>query len=321
MHQLRAGLLTAVAATAIAASSGWAQSVDQGVALHDAGKSSEARTMLLPFGDRDAVAAFHLGQIMIESNEDGKAAEWFEKAVKMNPKSAVYYDWLGRAYGRQAQRANKLKLPFLARKTKNAWETALALDPDNLDVRENLISYYTQAPGFAGGNKEKAREMAIEIKKRNAYRGAIAVANLCATAKDEPCVEREFNGLVTSYPDSPSVYVSLAALYANQRLFDKSFALLDQGLRAKPDEPAILYQVGRTASLSGQQLDRGEDALKRYIASPPRRGPAPANAHYRLGLIYEKKRMPDAARREYRTALEFNPKLEEAKKALAALGN
>lgn len=112
MHQLRAASLTAFTAVAIAASSIWAQTVDQGVALHDAGKSSEARTVLLPFGDRDAVAAFHLGQIMMEANDDGKAADWFEKAVKMNPKSAVYYDWLGRSYGRQAQRANKLKLPL-----------------------------------------------------------------------------------------------------------------------------------------------------------------------------------------------------------------
>lgn len=320
MNQLKAALIGIVAAAGIAASPCIAQSVDQGVALVKERKFAEAKAVLLPFGERDAVAAFHLGQIMMELNEDGKAAEWFEKAVKMNPKSAVYYDWLGRSYGRQAQRANKLKLPFLARKTRNAWETALALDPENLDVRENLISYYTQAPGFLGGSKAKAHEMAIEIRKRNAYRGAIAVANLCAAAKDEVCIERELNGLLTSYPDSSSVYVSMAVLYANRNQTGNAFALLDKGLRAKPNEPVLLYQVGRTASVSGQQLDRGEEALKAYITSPAPGGPAPANAHYRLGLVYEKKGMADAARQEYRTALQLNPNLENAKKALAALG-
>lgn len=315
-------LFTALSALmAIAAVSAAAQSVEQGVALYEAKKAAEAKAMLLPFGQRDPVAAYHLGRIMMEENEDGKAVEWFERSVKLNPKSAVYYDWLGRAYGRQALRANKLKLPFLAKKTKNAWETALALDPDNLDVRDDLIAYYAQAPGFLGGNKQKAREMAIEIKKRDAYRGSLSMANLCSGEKDDACVEREFNELVAKYPDSVGVYVSLAALYANQKKFDKSFAVLDQRLRIRQDEPVIMFQVGRTAALSGQNLDRGEQALKAYIAAPPEKGPTPANAHYRLGMIYEKKGARDLARREYQTAIQLDPKLEEATKALRALGS
>lgn len=256
----------------------------------------------------------------MENNDADKAAEWFEHAVKMNPKSAVYYDWLGRAYGTQAQHANKFRLPFLARKTKNAWETALALEPDNLDVRDDLITYYTRAPGFLGGSKEKALEMALEIKKRNPYRGSMAAANLCAAEKDSVCVERDLREMVTSYPDSATVYASLAVFYANQKQFDKAFAVLDQRLRTKPNELTTLYQVGRTASLSGRNLDRGEQALKTYLASPtPERGPAPAGVHYRLGMIYEKKGAKDLAREEYRTTLQLSPKHENALKALAGL--
>ncbi len=316
----RSLLISAFIPAVFAATLCGAQSIEPGVALYNARSFIEAKRTLLPYGEKDPVAAFHLGQIMMAENEDGKAAEWFERATKMDPKSAVYYDWLGRSYGRQAQRANKLKLPFLARKTRNAWETALALDPNNLDVRENLIIYYGQAPGFLGGSKEKAREMAGEIKKRNAYRGSLAIANLCSTEKDEACVEREVSGLMAAYPDSTSLYVSLAVVYANQKTFDKAFDVLDQRQRSKPDEPAVLYQVGRTASLSGQQLDRGEQALKSYLAAPLERGPAPANAHYRLGLIYEKKGSKDLARREYQAALELNPKYADAEKALRALG-
>jgi tetratricopeptide (TPR) repeat protein len=294
--------------------------VEQGVALFNAKKYAEAKAALLPFGPRDATAAFYLGQIEMGDNGYDKAADWFEKAVQMNPRNAVYYDWLGRAYGRQAQNANKFRLPFLARKTKNAWDTALSLDPDNLDVREDLITYYTQAPGFAGGSKDKARAMAAEIRKRNAYRGSIAVANLCAADKDTACVERELVNMTTNYPDSSGAVVSLAAFYANQKSYDKAFSLLDQRLRAKPNELTTLFQIGRTSALSGQNLDRGEAALKTYLASPTPNGPAPANAHYRLGMVYEKKGSKDLAREEYRTALQLNPRLEEAKKALGNLG-
>jgi tetratricopeptide (TPR) repeat protein len=296
------------------------QSVEQGVELFNASKFAEARAALLPHGDRDSSAAFYLGRIELEGNDPDRAAEWFERAVRMNPKSSVYYDWLGRAYGRQAQRANRFRQPFLARKTKNAWETALALDPDNLDVRDDLIIFYTRVPGFLGGNKEKAREMALEIKKRNVFRGSIAAANLCAAENDTLCVERELQEMVTSYPDSASVYAGLAAFYANQKQFDKAFAVLDQRLRTRPNELRTLYQVGRTAALSGQNLDRGEQALKVLLASPtPESGPSPAGLHYRLGMIYEKKGAKDLAREEYRTVLQLNPRHEDAQKALAGL--
>jgi tetratricopeptide (TPR) repeat protein len=297
-----------------------AQSVERGIQLFDAKKYVEAREVLLLHGQEDANAAFYLGRIEMENGDGAKAVEWFEHAVQLNSKSAVYYDWLGRAYATQAQSVSLFKAPFLARKAKDALETALALDPDNLDVRDDLVRYYAGAPGFVGGNKEKAGATVLEIKKRNAYRGSLAAANLCAGEKDISCAERELTEMVTSYPDSAAVYASLAVLYVTLKQFDKAFVVLDKRLRAKPNEQTTLYQVGRTASLSGQNLDRGEQALKTYLANPsPERGPAPAHVHYRLGTIYEKKGATDLAREEYRAALKLNPKHKEALKALAGL--
>jgi len=297
-----------------------AQSVEQGIELFNARKYAEAQAALLPQGQTDAAAAYYLGRIEMEYSDSDKAADWFERAVTLNPKSAVYYNWLARAYGAQAEHTSKFRLPFLARKLKNALDTGLGLDPDNLDIRDDLIVYYTRAPGFLGGSKEKALETVVEIKKRNAYRGSLAAANLCVATKDTACAESQLQGMATTYPDSASVYAALAGFYTNQKQADKAFAVLDQRLRAKPNEPITLYQVGRTASLSGDSLDRGEQALKAYLAGPiPERGPEPAHAHYRLGTIYEKKGAKDLAREEYRVALQLNPRHQEARKALANL--
>jgi Tfp pilus assembly protein PilF len=126
--------------------------------------------------------------------------------------------------------------------------------------------------------------------------------------------------MMTSYPDSAGVYTGFAVFYANQKQFDKAFAVLDQRLRTHPDELRTLYQVGRTAALSGQNLDRGEQALKLVLSSPtPESGPSPAGLHYRLGMIYEKKGAKDLAREEYRTVLQLNPRHQDAQKALAGL--
>ena len=297
-----------------------AQSVEAGVRLFDAGKYAEARALLLPHGERDASAAYHLGRIEMENDDPGKAAGWFERAVKLNPKSAVYYDWLGRAYGTQARRASMFRAASLAGKSRNAFEAGLALDPDNLDVREGLMAFYAAAPGLVGGSKEKARQMLVEIKKRNGYRGSLAAASFCAREKDVACADRELTGMMTRYPDSAMVYATFAALHADQRQFDKAFTVIDQRLRKKPTDALFLYQLGRTASLSGERLDDGERALKAYLAGPtPERGPEPAHVHYRLGLIYEKRGAKDLAREEYRTALLLRPRHGDAQKALAAL--
>jgi tetratricopeptide (TPR) repeat protein len=293
--------------------------VERGKTLIDARKYAEARAVLETIGKNDPQAAFYLGQIAMEQNDAGKAVDWFEKAVDLNPRNSVYYDWLGRSYGDQAQHASKLKLPFLAKKTKSAWDKSIELDPNNLDARSDMILYYLRAPGFLGGGKDKAKAEAQEIKRRNPYRGAAAFIRVCSDTKDQPCLERELNFLASSYPDSSAGYTSLAVFYTNNKQFDKAFAIVEKLLSLKPNDAAGLYAYGRAASVSGMNLERGEQALKAYIAAPIPTGPPVANAHYRLGLIFEKKGDKANARAEYQTAIRMDPAHADAKKALDVL--
>ena len=297
-----------------------AQSLDAGIKLFEAKKFAEARAFFAPYADRNAEAAYYMGRVAVSMNEDDQAAGWFEKATKLNPNSSVYFDWYGRALGNQAVHMSKLKLPFFAPKVKAAFEKAVALDPNNIDAREDVMQYYVQAPGFVGGSRQKARETALEIKRRNAYRGSLDVASVCLGDKDFACVERELLALRQAYPDSATPHNQLAAFYANQKQFDKSWAVIDERLKVAPNDMSIVFAVGRTGALSGQNLDRAERALKSYLASPPATNPIPpANVHFRLGMVYEKQGRKDLAQAEYNTALQINPKLEDAAKALKAL--
>jgi TolA-binding protein len=97
---------------------------------------------------------------------------------------------------------------------------------------------------------------------------------------------------------------------------------LDRGLAIDANNPMLLYQVGRTAALSGQQLDRGEKCLRTYIAMPVREeleNPSIAAARYRLGCILERKGNASGARTEYETAVSLDPKQKQAREALAKL--
>lgn len=267
----------------------------------------------------EAQAAFQLGKRALEQNDASRAVTYLEKAVSLNPRSSEYYDWLGKAYGTQAQQASKFKQMSLAKKTKSAWEKAVALDPENIEARQDIIMYYLQAPGFMGGSKTKAREQALEIKKRSAFRGALNMASVCAEMRDQTCAETELKSAITNFPDSSAGYRALTELYVSAKQYDRAFATIGMRLLAKPADPVALYSYGRTASISGQNLERGEQALRAYIAAPLSSPPV-ANAHYRLGLILEKRGDKEGAKREYRAAVQLNPHYDEAKKALRAVG-
>ena len=101
---------------------------------------------------RDADAAMYLGRTYLALRKTDPAVDWLEKAAALAPASSEKQWWLGRGYGAAALQANLLSAAGLAKKTKAAFDKAVALDPANLDARDDLILFYLQAPGFMGGS-------------------------------------------------------------------------------------------------------------------------------------------------------------------------
>jgi tetratricopeptide (TPR) repeat protein len=295
-----------------------------GIQLYEGRRYEEAKKFFEPYvakNPRDAEAAFYLGRTWLALGKSEPAAEWLEKATALAPRRSDFFLWLGRAYGRAAVEASVFRQPGLAKKTKAAWEKAVALDPNSLDARDSLIQFYLQAPGVMGGGVDKAREQAAEIRKRDAVRGHIASANIALDQKDPAGAERELKAAIQEAPAEPRPRLSLALLYQEQEKWPAAFDTLEALLKTAPDNYDALYQVGRAAALSGQRLERAEECLKRYLGHTPGPQSAPlANAHFRLGQVYEKKGNKAQARAEYQAALKLDPRLEDAKKALAKLG-
>ena len=176
---------------------------------------------------------------------------------------------MGRAYGDQAQRANKLKQGLLARKTKIAFEQAVALDPNNLSARAFLVDFYQLAPGFMGGSESKASEQLAAIRARNPYRGGLVGATVQSRRKDVAAAEREWAQLVATFPDSLAPRTALAQSQISGRRFAEAFRTIDAARAALPASRVMGYMLGRAAALSGDQLDRGETALRQYLAQVP----------------------------------------------------
>ena len=325
-----------VVATAQAQSS----QLDAGIAALQANKRAEARAALIPYAKahpKDAKGLAYVGRLLLiegealtgPENEKAavkkyeEAADWLEKAVELDEKNGLYHRWLGDAYGLQAQRANKLRQAMLATKVKNEYEAAVRLDPKDIAARESIIEFYLQAPGFMGGSTEKAEHEAREIMKLDKLRGHYVMANVLSRQKKFDAAMAELKTAEREYPDSVAPGFRVLVFSMQQQKYDESWAQIDKLQKKFPDNRLVLFQVGRAAALSGQQLDRGEQAFRSYLAGatpdPAKGEPAFANAHYRLGMILEKKGSIPAARAAYTEALRLNPQLKDAKTALDKL--
>src|SRR5205814_3509871 len=155
-------------------------------------------------------------------------------------------------------KVGKLSLIGLAKKVKREFERAVELDPNNLDARDDMITYYLQAPGMMGGSVSKAKQEAAEIQKRDPLRGALAYAAVAQDEKDFAGAEQQYRSAIASYPESLSVRYALGIFFTRGEKYDEAFAVFDSILAAKPEEVNARYQIGRTGALSGKQLDRAE---------------------------------------------------------------
>ena len=219
--------------------------------LINARRFDEARVLIDPMfakDKNDARAMFLMGRLVYAQGNSGAAVDWFEKAVKRQDTNATYHTWLGNALGDEAQKASKLRQPFLARRVKSEFERAVELDPKLVDAREGLVGFYSVAPGIMGGSMEKAREQATAIAKLNPIRGHLQLGRVAEREKDVATAEREYQALISAYPDSVVGYYALGNFYRTQSRWDDAFTTFERLMKMKPDEvPVHLTWAGTAA--------------------------------------------------------------------------
>jgi tetratricopeptide (TPR) repeat protein len=281
--------LTAAIASAAEDKPSPSPSVAEASKLFDAHKSVEAQAAFEKIAAADpksAEAAYYLGQLALDRDDADQAVKWLEQAAALAPDKSTYFLALGDAYSIAVNHVSIFSKASVAEKCLAAYNQAVALDPDNLDARYRCLEYYRHAPGFVGGGMDKAYAEAAEIRKRDPVRGAQA----------------------------------FGTLYVAEKKYAKAFLMFAEVIKANPGKKALLYYLGSAAASSGQQLDRGEAALKEYLKSTPAANePGLFLAHCRLGVIYEKKGNKDAARAEYEAALNLWPQYPPALAALKKL--
>lgn len=294
--------------------------------LFQARKYPEAAQSLEPLqrkSPKDAELLYALGVSYLYQTPTRAepAVEALREAVKLAPTNIEYRLRLGEALGAYVNEVGMFSKLGIAHEIRDTFLKAVELQPDSLDARDGLMQFYLSAPGFAGGDEDKAREQAAEIARRNAAKGHAAYAKLAYVAHNYEQAFTEYKAAIAAAPADEDVRWELAAGYQEQKRYEEAFAAFEDLLKLNPKKPRALYQLGKTAVLASQRLARGEEVLKAYLAAGPGAGDPPLSAaHWRLGQLYELDQRRDEARQEYEAALKLDPKFAEAATSLKKLG-
>jgi tetratricopeptide (TPR) repeat protein len=249
---------------------------DAALSLFKARRYPEARVafeQIVAVEPNNAAALHYLGRTILARNDNAAFEEglvWLAKAVKLEPDNSVYLGIYGGASLQFAARTNSVSAAMRGR---DAMEKALAIDPDYMEAREGLFQFYQRAPWPIGSSAKAAAQLA-EIRKRN--------------------------------PDLATVLDVVSK--TNAKDFSAAFKLCDQVLAKNPDDYSALYHYGRTASISGQNLERGLSCLKRCLelVPPTPASPSHSNAWQRIGNLLEQLQRAPEARAAYETALQLD---------------
>lgn len=261
-----------------------------------------------------------LTQARVYAKRYEKAVEAGERATELAPNDAQAHLWLGNALGNRIGEVGMIGKMSLAPDLRDAFERAVKLDPSLIEARYALVEFYLQAPSAIGGGIDKARAQANAIGKYDRARGLTAQARIAMHEKKTPQAIGFLESAIALKPADDALRLQLIVLYQEAKRWPDAYAAIKKWIAEAPKSHKAQYQLGRLAAESGRYLDEGEAGLRAYLKMP--RGsddPKPQNARYRLGQVLAKAGRKDEARTEFQAVLKLDPKMKEAKEALAAL--
>lgn len=296
---------------------------------------------------------FLLGKLYHYKQDYDKADDYFKNAIKLDDSKGDYHLWLGHTRGMKAQTGSPLKAIFRAKGCRKCYETALEKDPENIDAHFSIFQYYLQAPGIAGGDKDRARREAEIIAGLDTLRGYLARSMVNEfIEKDQEKAEEELTRAIEFDSTRSDAYYCLSAYYIRQgrddlaestytrylridsknadayqnigfflqqrKRYDEAAAAFQRSLELDSTDIHNIYQIGKTFVLSENNLESAEGCFKRYLAAPRLKGywPSRAAAHWRLAMVYDLQGKYNPAISELEKALALDSEYEEAKELL-----
>lgn len=277
--------------------SGSALAADEYAPLLKAKKYTEverAASIRLTREPANTDALYARSKALVELN-DGRTEEAVsagEACVAAQPANSRCQLALGNALGVKALQGSMLAAMGYIGTIRGSLVKAVQLDPANIEARFSLLQFYLQAPGVAGGSKDKARTLASQttsvsadaaklmaaIIERNSGNPAQAEALALSVrvpvsdeladeqldllyslgagyVKDKKMAdaERVFKTMQQRFPDSEQTLFGGARLLQEQGKHREAIGALEQTLLKTP-KPHMYYRLGQSWQALGEKV-------------------------------------------------------------------
>ncbi len=295
------------------------QSRNSPQALLAQGRVDEAITSLntsLGTSPNNAETYYLLCRAQFDFPDWDAAIQACQKAVAIQPNSALYHLWLGRAYGEKADAANFLIAAPLAGKRRTEFEIAVSLDPANVAARTDLAEFYLEAPGIVGGSRQKAEDQAKILESQEAGRAHWVRGRLAQKNNDLATAEKEYKAAVEASHGAALEWLDLALFYRHRQKLDAMEDALRHAAEASSKQPEILMESAETLIRADRELPLAAQWLQRYLDGPMVELAPAFKAHYWLGVALEKQHDKAGAAEQYHKALALARGYSKARDAL-----
>jgi len=240
-----------------------------------------------------------------------------EKAIALDPQNSAYHLWLGRALGRKAEDANPFTALGLARKVKTEFERAVALDNNDLPARSDLSEFYLEAPGFLGGDKNKAKQQADYVARHDRALASYIYARV-EEKQGSTGAEAEYKKAIAASSQPSHYWVELAHFYRRTGRLSEMEDAIRQSVAATHAGDASEFDSAALLLHSGRNFAGAAQILRHYVSQDDVSEDGPAfRAHYLLGVLLEKQGKKKDAAAEFQTALNMASEYRPAQDALA----
>ncbi len=191
----------------------------QALELFDAGDLAAAEEQLLALRQarpESATAALYLGRIYFEQERYAESVAELEAAVALDDTEVEHYLWLGRALGERIHKVVFLLQVPMAKRILATFRRAIELDPDSVRGHLALARFYSEAPPFAGGDRDQALHHAAELIRLDPLAGHLRRAAIYERFGEGDFAERELlaalAALLAERPDHPEAEAALERL-------------------------------------------------------------------------------------------------------------
>jgi Tfp pilus assembly protein PilF len=260
-------------------------------------------TEALRQNSQDAEAHNLLCRVYFQEQRWDAAAHECELAVRLAPESGVNHWWLGRIDGEKAGHASYFEAYSLSKKIRNEFETAVRLDPRNVDALADLAQFYTEAPSLVGGGTDKAEAIALRVEALDLSRAHELHARIASEQKDTARAESEFKAAIAASKSPANAWTALASFYRKQQRWDDMMHAIREAVTSDREHGVALVYSASLLMRSDREPQLAIQLLQQYLKSPHKSEDAPAfQVRGRLGLLLQKQGDAAGAQREFEAA-------------------